>query len=688
MSEDLDIIKKRIDYLTPELRRHIHLYHVKDDPVITDPEYDLIFNELVDLVTRYPQFKHKDCPTDKVGGAPIDDLKQVKHLIPMLSLANSMNADAVQDFLLRVTTELKVPLSALDICAELKYDGLSCAIVYRYGDLVQGSTRGDGETGEDVTANLRAVNHVPQYIAELKDIERFEIRGEVLMERASFKALNERQAAAGLKLFANPRNAAAGALRHSDPEITRQRSLHFYAYSLGKCSEEINLETDGDIATHPFGVKTQRELLAKFCSFGFVIASTTAVMKATEVAEHFKSIEAQRDSLPFEIDGVVYKVNKLTYQDRLGWKTRTPNFATAAKFKPQEAQTILLAIDIQVGRTGAQTPVARLKPVKVGGVTVTNVILHNADEIARKDLRIGDTVTVVRNGDVIPGIIGPVLDKRSDDAVPFQMPNTCPSCGGATHKEEDEAVTFCDAGLKCPAQRLEAIAHFVQREAMDLDGLGDATIAALLQAGLIAMPSDLYKLTEAQVMTLEGFGKRSAELLIKAVASVRNPELRRFIFALGIRNCGKGTSKRLTEAFGSFGALMEASRDQILAIKDIGPTTADSIYGHLHDPVLGAEAQKLADILQPQELVKVDVSGSKLQGKSFICTGTLSVKRQVIDKLVEDNGGVVASSVNKNLDYLILGADAGSKQEKAELLIKKGAPLQIIDEATFRAMIA
>ena len=681
-------IKQRIEYLTGEVNRHIDLYHRKDAPVITDAEYDDLFGELQQLEALYPEYKHPDSPTDKVGGALSSELAPIKHLVPMLSLANSMNAEAVQDFLCRVAGELAVPLDTLEMCGELKYDGLSCAAVYTFGKLSQGVTRGDGDTGEDVTANLRVVGNVPAFIPELAHIERFEIRGEVLMERASFKALNERQQAAGAKLFANPRNAAAGALRNSDPEITRQRSLHFYAYSLGKCSDEIYIKKPGDIAAHPFGVETQRDLLAKFCEFGFVIASTTTVIKATEVAEHFLGIEAQRDTLPFEIDGVVYKVNKLTHQDHLGWKTRTPNFATAAKFAAQRAETILLAIDIQVGRTGAQTPVARLKPVKVGGVTVTNVTLHNADEIARKDLRIGDTVTVVRNGDVIPGIVGPVLDKRPSDAVPFVMPTTCPSCGGATHKEVDEAVTVCDAGLKCPAQRLGAISHYVQRKAMDLDGLGDATIDALLQAGLIEMPSDLYKLTEAQVMTLEGFGKRSAELLVKSVASVKNPELKRFIYSLGIRNCGEGTSKRLAEAFGSFEALMKASRVEILAVKDIGPTTADSIFGHLHDPVLGAEASKLFEILQPQALVKVDTSGSKLQGKSFVCTGTLSVKRQVIEKLVEENGGVVGSSVNAKLDFLVVGEDAGSKLEKAEALIKKGAALKILDEAAFRAMIA
>lgn len=676
-------IKSRIDYLTSEVNRHIHLYHTKDDPVITDDEYNMLFQELVDLEISHPQFKHKDTPTNKVGGAPSSDLKQIRHLMPMLSLGNSMDSAARQDFLRRVSSELVVPVADLELCAELKYDGLSTAAVYVYGDLTQGVTRGDGEVGEDITANLRVVANVPQKIEALKDIARFEIRGEVLMERASFKALNERQSAAGLKLFANPRNAAAGALRNSDPEITRQRALHFYAYSLGRCSEEINLESDGDITSHPFGVKTQYELLTKFCEFGFVIASTTAVIKASDVDQHFLSIETQRDTLPFEIDGVVYKVNKLNYQDQLGWKTRTPNFATAAKFKAQEAQTILEAIDIQVGRTGAQTPVARLKPVQVGGVTVTNVTLHNADEIARKDLRIGDTVVVVRNGDVIPGIVGPVVDKRPASAIAYQMPDVCPSCGGATHKEEDEAVTVCDAGLKCPAQRLGAISHYVQRKAMDLDGLGDATIDALLKAGLIEMPSDLYALTESQVMTLDGFGKRSAELLVKSVASVRNPELRRFIYALGIRNCGEGTSKRLAEHFGSFDALMKSDHATILSIKDIGPTTADAIFNHLHDSVLGGEAMKLATILQPQALIKVDTTASKLQGKTFLCTGTMSVKRSVIEKLVEEHGGVVAGSVSKTLDYLIAGEEAGSKLDKATKL-----KINIIDEATFRAMIA
>jgi DNA ligase (NAD+) len=682
-------IKKEMAALAKEVARHQKLYYEENDPVITDGEYDVMYRQLVDLEEQYPQYKVKNSPTDNIGGKPSGTFTEIKHLIPMLSLGNSLNAADTQVFLDKVCAELKIKPAALELYEELKYDGLSCSATYLYGKLEQGATRGDGLTGEDITANLKTVQNVPHVINELLEVPRFEIRGEVLMTRASFKALNERQAKLGGKIFSNPRNAAAGALRNSDPEITRERGLHFYAYSLGACSDEIYPKVDGGISPDPFGVTTQEQLLAKFVSLGFVTASDLKVVTADKVLESFKEIQAKRPDLPYEIDGVVYKVNKLAYQVQLGWKSRTPEWATAYKFPPDTAETVLLAIDIQVGRTGAQAPVARVKPVKCGGVIVTNITLHNIEEITRKDIRIGDTLLIMRNGDVIPGVSHVIKDKRPANAVPYEMPGVCPSCGGATHKEDDGAITYCLAGLGCPAQVLGAISHYVSRKAMDIDGIGDSTIQTLLDANLIKMPSDLYSLKKEDVLGLEGFGESSAELLVNGVHAIKKPELRRFIYALGIPNTGEGTSKRLAEHFGSFDKLLAAAHNELMAIPDIGKTTASSISDYLFDPVTGVEARKLAKILEPQDLVKVDTSVMKLKGQTFLVTGTLSVKRDVIHKLIEENGGVVAGSVNKDLNYLLAGEEAGSKLEKAEKLNgSKKANISIITEEIFRSMIA
>lgn len=679
-------IKKDMAERSKELLRHQHLYHVADDPVITDPEYDVLIRELGALEVQYPKYKVKNSPTDTVGGKPVDAAKEIKHLIPMLSLGNSLNEEMAIAFFAGIAADLKLPLTEIEVKPELKYDGLSTASVYEHGHLKQGATRGDGETGEDITANLKVVNNVPHYIAALKDVERFEVRGEVLMLRSSFKTLNESQALLGEKIFSNPRNAAAGSLRNSDPEITRHRALHFYAYSLGQCSDSIYPIVNGVHSPNPFGVTTQHELLLKFKELGFTIMEEPAnnVITADLVATHFQMVMGFRSTLPFEIDGVVYKLNKLSQQEQLGWKSRTPNWATAYKFPADTAETILEAIEIQVGRTGAQAPVARLKAVKCGGVEVTNATLHNINEITRKDLRVGDTVLIMRNGDVIPGVSHAILAKRPAGAVTYQMPDTCPSCGGKTHKEDDGAITYCLAGLACPAQRLGAISHYVSREAMDIDGIGDSTIATLLEHGLVKTMSDLYKLRKEDVLGLPGFGESSAELLVNGVHLVKNPELRRFIYSLGIPNTGKGTSKRLAEHFGSFMALMLASMDDLIAIDDIGKTTAASIHGYLHDAVTGAEAMELYQILSPKDVVKVDTSAMKLGGKTFLVTGTLSVKREVIEKLIEEHGGVISGSVSKKLDYLIVGADAGGKLEKAEKL----KTVKILKEDEFRAMIA
>ena len=668
----LDDIKARIAVLVSEISKHQKLYYELDAPVISDFAYDAMFRELQDLEIANPSLKVKNSPTDKVGGAVSSDLTSVKHLHPMLSLANSLDLVEAQEWEKTTRRELALsPKDPLMLTGEPKYDGLSCALVFLYGQLDQGVTRGDGEAGEDVTAQVKTVGNIPHNIPELSKVARYEIRGEILMLKSSFKSLNERQAAAGSKLFVNPRNAAAGALRNSNPEITRERGLHFFAYCLGKCSDDVE-----------FGFDTQVAMLEKFRSFGFTTGDVVLI-DSSKIGEHFDTMAAMRSSLPYEIDGIVFKVNDLDVQDQLGWKSRTPNWATAFKFPPDRSETILEAIDIQVGRTGAQTPVARLRPVSCGGVTVTNATLHNAEEIARQDFRVGDTVIVVRNGDVIPGIAEVVHSKRPTNAVPFVMPHVCASCGGPVVKEQDKAGTFCHAGLKCPAQRLGAISHFVGRKTMDIDGLGESTIAALLDAGLISTMSDLYSLKQEDILAIPGFGKRSAELLVNGVHAIKNPELRKFIYALGMPNTGEGTSKRLAAHFGSFQKLKAASYKEILSITDIGPTTADSVYEYLHDSVTGAEADKLFAILQPKDEIAIDTSALKLGGKTFVVTGTLSVKREDIHALIEANGGLISGSVNKKLNYLVAGDAAGSKLEKAQ-----ASGVTVLTEAEFRAMIA
>lgn len=664
---------QKIEDLKFEIARHQKLYYEDDAPEISDAQFDELFHELQQIESQHPEFVTPDSPTRIVGGKPTGRFPQVKHSKPMLSLDNSMDETAAGNFLVSVSKILNLEIKDIELFTEPKYDGLSCSSIYKYGYLTLGATRGDGEMGEDITANLKTVSGVPHYIPSLCDVECFEVRGEVLMNKLGFDALNEKQKKIGAKLFANPRNAAAGSLRNLDPEITRSRPLEFYAYGIGTSSNETSCPSPS----------CQSDALKYLKSIGFNVANEITVLRGSDVQEHFNYMSNIRSSLPFEIDGVVFKVNNFVHQEILGWRSRTPSWATAYKFPPEEATTELISIDIQVGRTGALTPVARVSPVKVGGVIVSNATLHNGFEITRKDIRVGDTVVIVRRGDVIPALDRVLLDKRPLGSKPYEMPSTCPSCGSVASTSAGQAVISCTGGLSCPAQKLGVISHFSSRLAMDIDGLADGRIDALLSSGLIDVPSDLYSLKVSDIQNIEGFAKKSAESLVSAIQGSRAPTLRKFIYALGMPDTGEGTSKRLASSFGSFEHIFNATISELESVKDIGPTTAASIHKYLHQTKSGDEALKLASIVSPQSDEFINSGELVLKGQTFVVTGTMSLSREQIEALIEQNGGVISGSVSKKTSYLVLGDKAGNKEDKARSL-----NIKIISENELMTMIS
>lgn len=647
--------KTRIAELTEEVLHHDRLYYELDSPVISDAEYDLLFRALKKLEAEHPHLVLPNSPTRKVSGRATEAFASVRHQQPMLSIDNAMDADSASKWIGSVADELQREPSEIVFFAEPKYDGLSCSIVYEYGRFIQAATRGDGETGEDVTENVRTIASIPKYIQAYASHKRVEVRGEVMMTTADFKALNDAQKASGDKLFANPRNAAAGSLRQKDARITASRPLVFYAYGFGAGKEAPD---------------HQHKAINELREAGFLVSDLARLVLATDVQSHFEQMEIVRQAakagtdarLPFEIDGVVFKLDSREDQEVLGWNSRTPRWAIAYKFPPEEMVTELRAIDIQVGRTGALTPVARLVPVFVGGVTVSNATLHNMDEIERLDLRIGDKVIVSRAGDVIPKVTGSRKDLRTGGEIKFSMPASCPECGGKVAREDDAAVHRCLSGLQCPAQRLQAISHFVQRSAMDIDGLAESRIQMMLNANIIRRPSDLYLVKAEDVINIERMGPQSAKNLVDAIQASKSRPLKKFLFALGIPHVGEGTSLRLTERFGTIENVIEASMEDLIAIDDIGIETATSIRNFFDDKENLIEIQRLIDFVNPEPYV---APTGNLSGRSFVITGTLSAGRDEIKALIEANGGKVLSSVSKKADVLIAGEKAGSKLDKA-----------------------
>jgi len=651
-------------------------YYGADAPALTDAEYDTLFRELEALEAEFPALRTPDSPTQRVGGKRAAPFAPVVHAVPMLSIqtAADTTADAAAEFDARIRRELKLGSEAAPVayCAELKFDGLAMSLRYVNGALTVAATRGDGATGEDVTANVRTIPAVPGRLRGTPPPV-LEVRGEIYMTRADFAALNERQAAAGARLFINPRNTAAGAVRQLDPAITAQRPLHFFAYGVGE-SEGFALPA------------TQGELLEALAALGLPVNHDWRIVYGTTgLAQFYAAVEARRHDLPFDIDGVVYKVDDLAIQSELGYRTREPRWALAHKFPPEEMPTRLLAIDVQVGRTGALTPVARLEPVFVGGTTITNVTLHNEDEIARRDLRIGDTVIVRRAGDVIPQVVRALPERRPPDARRFVMPATCPECGSAVVRLPGEVIARCTGGLVCPAQRKQALLHFGSRRALDIEGLGDRLVEQLVDGGIVRTPADLYRLGLAQLAALERMADKSAGNVVAAIERSKSTTLERFIYALGIRHVGEATARDLARHFGTLDALMAATEDDLFAVADVGPVLAASIARFFAEPHNreGVEQLRAAGVHWEESAPHRAPPGA-LDDLTLVLTGTLpTLSRDEAKALIEEAGGKVAGTVSKKTSYVVAGADPGSKLVKAQAL-----GVAVLDEAGLRELVA
>lgn len=667
----------RIARLQAEIRRHDHAYYVLDAPTVPDAEYDRLFRELQALEAAHPELASADSPTRRVGGAALPELAAVRHAVPMLSIRTETDttAQGVRNFDARVRNALGLDLAdaPVEYLGELKFDGLAISLRYEHGALVRAATRGDGETGEDVTHNVRTIRQIPLQLTGAAPAV-LEVRGEIYMRRDDFEALNARQRAAAEKVFVNPRNAAAGAVRQLDPRIAARRPLSFFAYGIG---EHVGFALP----------ETQAGLLECLAAFGVPVCEHRCVSAGPDGLIAFHAhIAALRDTLPYDIDGVVYKVNRADLQRELGFVTREPRWAVAHKYPAQEEITRLLAIDVQVGRTGALTPVARLEPVFVGGVTVTNATLHNQDEIDRKDVRIGDWVIVRRAGDVIPEVVGPVLERREGELPRYDLLAaypSCPVCGSHVVRGEDEAVARCTGGLFCPAQRKQALLHFAGRRAMDIEGLGDKLVDQLVDAAIVKSPVDLYRLGLLALANLERMGEKSAQNLLAAIDKSRNTTLARFIFALGIRNVGEATARDLARHFGQLDALLAADLEALQQVPDVGPVVAQCIVDFLAEPHNREVIEQLRAAGVRWEEGEPAAPAGHLLGKTFVLTGTLpKLSRDEAKALIEAAGGKVSGSVSKKTDWVVAGAEAGSKLDKAQAL-----GVDIVDEEGLRRLL-
>ncbi len=668
-------VRTRAAWLREQLHRHGYRYYVLDDPEIPDAEYDRLFRELQGLEAAYPELITLDSPTRRVGGQSLEAFAPVRHRVPMLSIRTEtdIGPGGARAFDAQVRRELDLGADAppVEYACELKFDGLAISLRYEEGMLVQAATRGDGQTGEDVTQNVRTINSIPLRLHGGAP-EVLEVRGEAFMSRPDFERYNAHQRAVGLPALANPRNGAAGSIRQLDPNLAARRPLSFFAYGLG--------QTQGWEAP-----VTHDAVLDALAALGLPVCGERAVAVGVEglIAFH-RAVAEKRAALPFDIDGVVYKVNRLDWQQRLGFRTREPRWAVAHKFPPQEELTVVESIEVQVGRTGAITPVARLKPVFVGGVTVTNATLHNADEVARKDVRAGDTVIVRRAGDVIPEVVGVVLERRPPDAQPFAMPETCPVCESRVVRLEGEAVARCIGGLYCRAQRQEAIRHFASRRALDIEGLGDKLVEQLVERELVHSPADLYGLDAVTLASLERMGAKSAAKRVEALERSKHTTLARFLYALGIREVGESTALTLASHFGALDALMAADEEQLQRTPDVGPVVAAAIrafFQETHNREVIARL-RAAGVSWPEAEVERAIE-QPLAGKTFVLTGTLeSLTRDQASDRLRALGAKVSGSVSKKTDYVVAGRDAGSKLDKAREL-----GITVLDEAELRALL-
>ena len=671
---------QRAAKLRAEIERHNEAYYRHDAPTIPDAEYDKLFRELQALEVLHPALLTPDSPTQRVGAAPLKEFPSRRHGVPMLSLNNAFEPAEVEAFDQRVRDGLE-SIAAVDYAVEPKFDGLAISLTYENGVFTSGATRGDGATGEEVTPNLRTLRCIPLRLTGNGWPELIEIRGEVLLFKQAFVELNARQRERGDKEFANPRNAAAGSLRQLDSRITASRPLSFFAYGVGAGGNQLTLKTHG-------------ELMDQLAAWGFPVAEERRIVQGSKgLLAYFAEIGEKRAKLPYDIDGVVYKVNRLAAQTQLGFVSRAPRFAIAHKFPAEEALTVVVGIDVQVGRTGAITPVARLLPVFVGGVTVTNATLHNEDEVRRKDVRVGDTVIVRRAGDVIPEVVAIVPEKRPSRDLfggeplhpPFIMPKTCPECDSVIAKGVDEAIARCTGGLFCPAQRKAALTHFAARRAMDIEGLGDKLVDQLVDAGLVHSPADLYGLSVETLAGLDRMGEKSAQNLVAAIEKSKQTTLARFIFSLGIRNVGESTARDLAKHFGQLDGLLLADGKTLQQVPDVGPVVAASLaafFGVSHNRQI-IERLRAAGVNWPDG-EPVDAGPKLLAGKTLVLTGTLpTLKRDEAKAMIEAAGGKVSGSVSKKTDFVVAGEEAGSKLDKA---LELGVP--VLGEIEFLKLLS
>jgi len=658
-------INQQAGNLRDLINRYNYLYYINDNPEVTDSEYDHLFKQLHQLEIDYPELLTADSPTQRVGGKALDKFSQITHSLPMLSLDNVFDAEDLRAFDQRVRDRLNTTLIQT-YSAEPKLDGLAISIRYEHGILVQAATRGDGTVGEDVTENVRTIQSIPLKLSGNNVPKVVEIRGEIVMPKAGFEALNKQQVVDNKKPFVNPRNAAAGSLRQLDSKITARRPLAMYCYGVGEI-QGMDLP------------KTHHETMQQLARWGCQISTELQQVEGVDgCLAYINQLGGQRDALSYDIDGVVLKVDDINLQQRLGFVSRAPRWAIAYKFPAQQEMTIVDDIEIQVGRTGALTPVARLQPVFVGGVTVSNATLHNQDEIDRKDVRVGDTVIVRRAGDVIPEVVQVVLSKRPDNTVKFTIPTQCPICQSEVERLEGEAIARCSGGLYCPAQRKEAIKHFASRKAMDIDGLGDKLVEMLVDEGLINDAADLFQLTVEQLSALERMGEKSAANLVESLITAKQTKFARFLYSLGIREVGEATARSLASHFLTLDVLKVADEQALIEIEDVGPIVARHVVTFFHQTHNREVIDRLLDagIVWPEEQKRA--SDSELSGKTIVLTGTLEqLSRSEAKEKLLALGAKVAGSVSKNTDYVVAGRDAGSKLNKAESL-----GITVVDEIT------
>jgi DNA ligase (NAD+) len=665
-----DKAASRVAELKETLERFNYRYHALDDPEVPDAEYDRLMLELRALETKYPQLLAPDSLTQRVGAAPVAAFGAVKHRLPMLSLDNAFSDDEVRDFDRRIRERLKVE-GAIRYSAEPKLDGLAFSARYENGAYVQGATRGDGETGEDITQNLKTIKALPLKLRAARPPRVLEVRGEVFMPLAGFERFNQEAIARGEKSFVNPRNAAAGSLRQLDPKMTAARPLDLFIYALG-------IVEGGELPT------LHSETLQALRQWGFKICPQSRVVQGAEgCLDYYREMGALRSTLPYQIDGVVYKVDDLDLQRQLGFVSRAPRWAVAHKFPAEEALTTVREIEFQVGRTGALTPVARLEPVFVGGVTVSNATLHNMDELARKDVRVGDTVVIRRAGDVIPEVARVLPERRIAGAAPVVLPNVCPVCGSPVVREAEQAVARCTGGRICAAQRKEEIKHFASRRALDIQGLGEKLVEQLVDRDWVRTPADLFALQTEPLATLERMGEKSAQKLQAAIAASKETTLTRFLYALGIRDVGEATALALAQHFGGIEALRRAAVDEIQRVPDVGPVVAKHVAAYFSESDNAAIVDRLlaAGIAWPKPAPLA--AHTELSGKTFVLTGTLpTLTREAAEEIIVRQGGKVSGSVSKKTHYVVAGADAGSKLKKAQAL-----GVTVLDEAALLQLL-